>query len=169
MKISIKNLFVLLAIVMSLVAVPAVWADTATLTVTGTIERIGTASIDVVTSDGALYTFYDIPVDVQGILTPGKEVTVSAYVVTFLNETVKYIAYSITVSYDGSSTTYEWHPKVPKVGTSALSATATAATDCTYDNCHCNCPGDCIDCTCDCSCDCTCDGTGPKGPQGPKK
>jgi hypothetical protein len=177
MKISIKKLFVLLAVVMSLVVVQAGWAATITLTVTGdltvngTIERIGTGStgsIDVASNE-TIYTFYDIPFSdlaTQGIvLKVGDSVTVEAYVVTFPNETVKNIAYSITYGV----VTYTWHPNVPKVGTSVLSTTATAATDCTCDHCYCNCPDDCSDCPCDCSCDCTCDGTGPNGPKGSKK
>ncbi|OHE58149.1 MAG: hypothetical protein A2Z47_08290 [Thermodesulfovibrio sp. RBG_19FT_COMBO_42_12] len=167
MKISIRKMIVLLAVVLSLIAVQAVWAST--LTITGTIERIGTdvtGSIDVLSGD-TIYTFYDIPftdLATQGIvLAVGDSVTVGAYVVTFPNGTVKNIAYSITKG----DTTYTWHPNIPKAGTEmgALSTTATAATGCICDNCYCNCPEDCIDCPCDCLCDCTCDGTGPNGPK----
>jgi hypothetical protein len=155
-------LVLVIAAIMTLVSVQAVWAEE--ITVTGTIERMGTASIDVA-SDGTTYTFYDIPLTdlaTQGIyLNVGDVVTVSAYVVTFPNGTSKYIAYSIT----GGAVTYTWHPNVPKAGakTSAVSTTATAATDCICDKCYCNCPEDCEDCACDCLCDCACDGTGPKG------
>src|SRR4030042_6400654 len=107
MKISIRNMMVILAIVFSFIAVQAVWADE--IIVTGTIERIGTGSIDVA-SNGTIYTFYHIPFSdlaiQQIILNVGDSVTISAYVVTFLNGAVKNIAYSITVG----DVTYEWHP-----------------------------------------------------------
>jgi|GEM_PF-5597819 len=116
MKISIRKMLVLLAIVLSFTAVQTVWADE--ITVTGTIVRIGTGetgSIDVL-SDGKIYTFYHIPfIDLaiqEIILNVGDEVTISAYVVTFINGAVKNIAYSITVG----AVTYTWHPKVPKAG-----------------------------------------------------
>jgi len=108
-------MLVLLAIVLSFTAVQAVWADE--ITVIGTIERIGTGetgSIDVL-SNGTLYTFYHIPfIDLatqEIVLNVGDSVTISAYVVTFPNGTIKNIAYSITVR----DVTYTWHPNVPKV------------------------------------------------------
>jgi len=117
MNSSIKKTLVVLAIVLSITAVQAAWAGE--ITVTGTIERIGTGltgSIDVVTSDGIIYTFYDIPftdLAANGIaLSVDDTVTVSAYVVTFPNGTVKDIAFSITKG----SVNYTWHPKVPKAG-----------------------------------------------------
>jgi hypothetical protein len=149
-------------VVMTLVAVQSVWAEE--MTVTGTIERLGSGSIDVA-ANGTIYTFYDIPfadLATQGIyLDTGDVVTVSAYVVIFPKGTSKYIAYSITAE----AVTYTWHPNIPKTGSgkSAVSASATAATDCICDKCYCNCPEDCIDCACDCLCDCACDGTGLKG------
>ncbi len=153
MKISIKKLFVLLAVVMSLVAIQAVWADT--LTVTGTIERIGTSSIDVKSEiTGELYTFYDIPFSdlaTQGIvLNVGDSVTVYAYVVTFPNGKVKNIAYSITYG----DVTYTWHPNVPKAGSMAKSGSETTALSLTdYSgalNCNCICLDDLQDCHCRC-------------------
>jgi len=117
MKMSMRKMLVLLAIVLSFTAVQAVWA--AEITVTGTIVRIGTGetgSIDVAASTGAIYTFYHIPFSdlaTQGIvLNVGDLVTVYAYVVTFPNGKVKNIAYSITVG----DVTYTWHPNVPKAG-----------------------------------------------------
>ena len=116
---SMRKMLVLLAIVLSLTAVQAVWAQSILTVNDGTIERIGTGttgSIDVVTSDGVLYTFYDIPFSdlatEQIVLSVGNSVTVDAYVVTFPNGMVKNIAYSITYG----SVTYTWHPKVPKAG-----------------------------------------------------
>jgi hypothetical protein len=155
-------LFVVFAVFITLVAVQAVWAEE--ITVTGTIERIGAGSLDVV-SDGTTYTFYDIPFSAlatQGIyLNAGDAVTISAYVVTFPKGRSKCIAYSITVG----AVSYTWHPNIPKTGKkkSALSTSAAAATDCICDKCHCNCPEDCLDCACDCLCNCACDGTGSKG------
>ncbi len=118
MKISIRKMLVAMAIVLSLTAVQAVWAQNILTVENGTIERIGTGttgSIDV-SSNGMIYTFYDIPFSVleeQGIvLQVGYPVTVSAYVVNFPNAMVKNIAYSIT--YGG--VTYTWHPKIPRGG-----------------------------------------------------
>lgn len=117
MKIYMRKMLVLLAIVLSFTAVQAVWA--AEITVTGTIVRIGTGetgSIDIAASTGATYTFYHIPFSdlaiQEIILKVGDEVTISAYVVTFLNGAVKNIAYSITVG----NVTYTWHTNVPKAG-----------------------------------------------------
>ena len=113
MKISIRKMLVLLAIILSLTAVQAVWADE--IGVTGTIERIGTGSIDIA-SNGTIYTFYHIPftsLEAASIfLKVGDSVTIYAYVVTFVNGMVKNIAYSITVG----DVTYTWHPNVPKAG-----------------------------------------------------
>ena len=116
MKMSMRKMLVLLAIVLSFTAVQAVWA--AEIEVTGTIVRIGTGetgSIDVA-SNGLSYTFYDIPFSelaTQGIvLNMGDSVTVYAYVVTFPKGKVKNIAYSITYG----NVTYTWHPNVPKAG-----------------------------------------------------
>jgi hypothetical protein len=165
MKLSTRKLFVFFAIVLSFTAVQAVRA--ATLEVTGTIDRIGERSIDVLEDEETIYTFYDIPLsdleDKNIILGVDDSVTISAYVVTFRNGMVKNIAYSITVG----DVTYTWHPNVPKAGPTDLSS-ATAAADCTCDNCNCACPEDCQDCSCECPCDCTCDGTGPNGPKGAK-
>jgi hypothetical protein len=142
MKRSMKTMFVLLAVVMSLVAIQAVWAGE--ITVTGTIERIGTASIDVLG-----YTFYDIPfIDLatQGIaLNLGDLVTISAYVVTFPNEMIKYIAYSITVG----AVTYTWHPNVPKAGTNTVTLSATNENG---QPCYCECIENtvCLECNCYC-------------------
>lgn len=165
MRHSIRKLFLLLATVLSLTAVQAVCADE--ISVTGTIVRIGTGetgSIDVVTSNEELYTFYHIPfinLETANIyLNMGDSVTISAYVVTFPNGSVKNIAYGITVD----DVTYTWHPNVPKAGMTDFYS-ATAAADCTCNNCYCACPEDCQDCSCECSCDCTCDGTGPNGPK----
>lgn len=58
MKRSMRTMFVLLAVVMSLVALQAVWAGE--FTVTGTIERIGTTSIDVKAEDPLFYTLSTI-------------------------------------------------------------------------------------------------------------
>jgi hypothetical protein len=163
MKHSIKGLFVILAIVMSFFLVQGVWAEEITVT-DGTIERIGDGSIDVAL-DGEIYTFYHIPFDSlqeAGIsLAVDEKVTISAYVVTFPNEKTKYIAHSITVG----NVIYEWHPNVPKAGTTDLDSARAVLPDCTCDNCNCNCPEDCQDCSCDCICaNCTCDGDGDDGP-----
>ncbi|MBS1113032.1 MAG: hypothetical protein H6Q92_795 [Nitrospirae bacterium] len=146
MKKSIRSIFVLLAVVLSLVAIQTVWAEE--ITVTGTIERIGAASIDVV-SDGTTYTFYDISLTdlaTQSIvLVVGDSVTVSAYVVTFPNGTVKNIAYSITKG----EVTYTWHPKVPKAGTNTVTLSAT---DENGKPCNCECIENtvCLECNCYC-------------------
>ena len=138
MKMSMRKMLVVLAIVLSFTAVQAVWA--AEIEVTGTIVRIGageTGSIDVA-SNGLSYTFYDIPFSdlaTQGIvLNVGDSVTVYAYVVIFPNGKVKNIAYSITYG----SVTYTWHPNIPKVGSTANSGTETTTLSDTG-NCVCKC------------------------------
>ena len=75
MKMSAKKLLVIFAIVLTFSAVQTAWA--LEITVSGTIDRIGTSSIDVVTS--TVYTFYHIPVDVLATLKEGDSVTISAY------------------------------------------------------------------------------------------
>lgn len=161
MKSSIKGLVVILVIVMSFALVQAVWADE--YTVAGTIERIGEGSIDVAND-----TFYHIPfTDLENAniyLTVGDTITITAYIVAFPNGAVKYIANSITFG----DKTYDWHPNVPKAGSTDLDSTRVLSYN---DNCVCN--GDCIcdncpeypDATCDCLCQCICDGDGPYGPK----
>ena len=131
------------AVALSLVAAQAAWA--AEITATGTNERIGTASIDVVDDTGISFTFYDIPftdLEAQNIvLAVGDSVIVSAYVVTFPNGKVKNIAFSITYG----SAIYTWHPNVPKVGsrTATLSATDENGQPC---NCICIENTECFEC-----------------------
>ena len=153
MKISIRKMLVVSAIVLSFTAVQAVWAIEVTVKVTGTIERIGQgsidlASIDVLAADG-MYTFYDIPSDVLLNLIMGDTVTVEAYKVTFPNGMLKYIAYSITKG----EVTYSWHPNVPKVGNKGGTETVTlSATDENGQPCYCQCIENtvCYECNCYC-------------------
>ncbi len=58
MKISLRKMFVLLAIVLSLVAVQAVWAKTCNVTVSGTVDAID-YDANAITVDGT--TVYGIP------------------------------------------------------------------------------------------------------------
>jgi azurin len=58
MKISIRKMFVLLAVVLSLVAVQAVWAKTCNVTVSGTVDAID-YDANAITVDGT--TVYGIP------------------------------------------------------------------------------------------------------------
>ena len=126
MKMSAKKLLVIFAIVLTFSAVQTAWA--LEITVSGTIDRIGTSSIDVVTS--TVYTFYHIPVDVLATLEEGDSVTISAHIVTFPNGTTKNIAFSITEG----EVTYSWHPNEPKAGTTdSFTATSEYADS--------NCPG----------------------------
>jgi len=166
MKSSIKGLVVILVIVMSFVLVQVVWADE--ITVAGTIERIGTGSIDV--ANEQVYTFYPIPfnsLEAANIsLAVDDWVTITAYVVAFPNKTTKYIAHSITVG----DATYDWHPNVPKAGATDLDSARAESEqgDLVCQNCNCWCPNTLSDCICDCSCDdCICDGNGPSGPNKP--
>ena len=167
MKSSIKGLVVILVIVMSFVLVQGVWAGE--ITVKGNIDRIGSRSIDIDED-----TFYDIPFDdliLNGIsLEVDDLVTISAYVVTFPNGKIKYIAYSLKVVVEGNEITYSWHPNVPKAGTTDLDSASAVSEDCVCNgDCYCdNCPKDCPDCPCDCLCECICAGDGPNGPNGPK-
>lgn len=147
MNMFIRKILVIAAIIFSCAIVQTAWAQD--IQVTGTIARIGAASIDVTSSTGT-YTFYDIPFSdlyEEGIvLSVSDEVTVSAYVVTFPNGTSKNIAYSITVS---SDTTYSWHPNVPKAGTNIvkLSATNEKGQPCL---CQCIEATECYECKCYC-------------------
>jgi hypothetical protein len=170
MKSSIKGLFVFLAIVMSFALVQGVWAYE--ITVTGTIVRIGTGSIDVDVNEEGISTFYHIPFTNESIsLDIDDLVIISAHVVTFPNGETKYIASKII---DGDIT-YEWHPNTPKAGTTDLDSARAVS----YDDDDCVCNGDCIcdncpdpaeypNATCDCLCECICAGDGPNGPKGPK-
>lgn len=150
MKISIRKMLVVLAIVLSFTAVQA--ASAAEIIVRGTIERIGTGSIDVLvetTTGTTSYTFYDIPfsdLEAENItLSVNDTVTVFAYVVTFPSEKVKNIAYSITKG----ETTYSWHPNVPKAGAKTVTLSAT---DENGQPCHCKCieNTECYECHCYC-------------------
>lgn len=129
MKMSAKKLLVIFAIVLTFSAVQTAWA--LEIDVSGTIDRIGTSSIDVVPTDGnGLYTFYHIPDTVLATLEEGDSVLISAYVVTFPSGATKNIAFSIT---DGE-VTYSWHPNEPKAGaTDSFTATSEYADS--------NCPG----------------------------
>jgi hypothetical protein len=174
MKHSIKGLFVILAIVMSFVLVQGVWAYE--ITATGTIVRIGTGSIDVDVNEEGISTFYHIPFTNEDIsLEMDDLVTISAYVVTFPNGKIKYIAYSLKVVVEGKEITYSWHPNLPKAGTTDLDSARAVS----YDDDDCVCNGDCIcdkcpdpaeypNAACDCLCECICAGDGPNGPKGPK-
>ena len=98
MKHSLKTMAVLAAVVMSLVAVQAAWAQD-TVTVEGTVYSINTAenSIVVDESDNVLTTVYCIPFDFlankYGIVpAEGDEVTIEAYERTFSDGTTKLLA-----------------------------------------------------------------------------
>jgi hypothetical protein len=150
MKRSMRTIFVLLAAVLSLVAVHAVWAETLTVE-GGTVERIGSGSIDVA-SNGTTYTFYHIPLsDLPFVLIVGDTVTISAYDVIFPNGTSKYIAYSI----EKDSVTYTWHPNVPKPGANkgGTDTVTLTATDENGQPCYCNCVENTVCLECNCYCD----------------
>jgi len=156
MKISIRKIFLLLAIVMSFVLVQASWAIDCSTVVEG--------MVNVITETGAITvgdtTVYGVPVD-WGIVEVGDSVVINAH----LTKDDKLVACYLTV--DGSGV-IELRPRTP-IQLIGQSVTVAADSDCTCDNCYCNCPDVCEDCICDCSCDCICDGTGPHGPKGAKK
>lgn len=156
MKISIRKLFVLLAIVMSFVVVQASWALDCTSTVEGMVTEI--TDTGAITVDGI--TVYGVPVD-WGIVEENDVVVINVYE----TNKDKLIACYLTVNGGG---VIELRPRTP-IQLIGQSVTVAADTDCTCDNCYCNCPDVCEDCICDCSCDCICDGTGPHGPKGAKK
>jgi hypothetical protein len=151
MKSSVKTLFVVLAIVMSFVAVQAIWALDCSKSVTGEITNDPSVDrgIEVTDEDGAVTTVYGIPDYLQ--LKAGEVVTITYGV----QPGGDFVACSLQV---GTSLTI-LRPRAPEQPV-VPSATAAAGTECTCDNCHCVCPEDCDDCTCECSCDCTCDGEG---------
>jgi len=156
MKISIRKMFVLLAIVMSLGFVQAGWALDCSETVSGTIELLDDGKVEVTDELGGLTTISGIP-DSLNLAT--TEVVTIIYSERPCGDLV---ACSVTV---GGDTTNLRPGKGKSEELVAQSVTVAADTDCVCDNCYCKCPEDCEDCTCDCSCDCICDGTGPYGPK----
>jgi hypothetical protein len=176
MKISIKKLFVLLAVVMSFVAIQAVWAGkgpgmVCDVPVEGTIAVDGidydNNAITVCNNSADCVTVYGIPLayltyKLKIELKVGDNVEIKAHECP---STGKLMACELNdIDLRKPKGAGNQGVLVP-AGTSALSTTTTAATDCTCDNCHYDCIGDCPNCTCEILCDCTCDGTGPNGPK----
>jgi hypothetical protein len=102
MKISIKRLFVLLAIVMSLVVVQSGWSQE-TYTVAGTVYSISTydSVIQVDEGDGIITTVYCIPFTHLAkkhhiVLDVGDAVRIEVYDRNFSNKTTKFIAISLS-------------------------------------------------------------------------
>jgi hypothetical protein len=160
MKISIRKLFVLLAIVMSFVFVQASWALDCSHIVSGEITNDPSFNrgIEITNENNVSTTIYGIPDYLN--LEQGDNITIHYSV----QPGGDLVACSLVVDGD----TIVLRPRIP-VQLIGQSVTVAADTDCTCDNCYCNCPDDCQDCTCDCLCNCICDGTGPHGPKGPKK
>lgn len=102
MKISIKRLFVFLAIVMSLVVVQSGWAQE-TYTVAGTVYSVSTydSIIQVDEGDGIITTVYCIPFSHLAkkhriVLDVGDEVSIEVYDRNFSNKTTKLVAISLS-------------------------------------------------------------------------
>jgi hypothetical protein len=173
MKISIRKIFVLLAIVMSLVAVPAAQAVIVEGTVTA-IDGCNTVTLssgDIVSSLGPKAYWRS-----EGMTSYPK---VDDYLCIDAYDGLDKLV-AVKVCYDSCDTgnCIELRDPVtliplwigfPTTETSALSTTVTATTDCDCDNCHIDCPDNCSDCTCELLCECICDGDGPYGPKGSKK
>jgi len=166
-----RTIFVLLAIVLSLVAIQAAQAEIVQVFGKVTAIEHNTVTLDsgyIVSSLGPKAYWKS-----EGMTYPkvGEYLYIDAYVGEALDKLV-----AVEVCYDAFDSDNciilrDFLTLVPlwigfqTTETSALSTTVTAATGCICDKCYCNCPKDCPDCPCDCSCDCTCDGTGPKGPK----
>jgi len=157
MKISIRKMVVLLAIVMSLGFVQAGWALDCSNRVTGKITNDPSSDrgIEVTDVNSVSTTIYGIPDYFR--LTTDQVVTITYSV----RPGGDLVACSVQVEGDSIILLRQLIP----VQLSGQSVTVAADTDCTCDKCYCNCPEDCEDCPCDCSCDCTCDGTGPNRPK----
>jgi len=143
MKRSMRTMFVLLAIVMSLVAVQAAWAKTCNLEVEGTVTAID-------------YDNNSITIDYNTIIYGVR----LEYLANKLNIVLQVGDNVVITALQCPST-----GKLSACTVSVVAPLTTTASECICDKCYCNCPEDCPDCPCDCSCVCTCDGTGPKGPK----
>ncbi len=102
MKISIRKMLVLFAIIVSLTAVQAVWSQE-TYTVAGTVYSISTydSIIQVDEGDGVITTVYCIPFSHLAkkhhiVLDVGDAVSIEVYDRNFSNKTTKLIAISLS-------------------------------------------------------------------------
>ena len=167
MKVSSRNMLVLLAVVVSFVAVQAVSAAVVSgpYTIEGTIvEMLGDGLVINVGEDETVNVYGMGPATYwasQGVDFPkvGDEVTIVAYWM----EDDKYVAVSIDnltqntyielreVVYDSAGDEH----LIPLWSKSKkLSATETAVFSTTDADCTCDCKGDCDGDACDCTCDC---------------
>ncbi len=138
MKISIRKMFVLLAIVMSVVAVPAVWAIDCSTVVEGVVTEItetGAITVDYET------TVYGVPVD-WGIVAEKDNVVINAYE----TNKDKLIACYLTVN---GGAVIELRPRNPET-ISESTTEATLLTDSGALNCNCHCLDETQDCHCVC-------------------
>ena len=133
MKISIRKIFVLLAIVMSFVVVQASWAIDCSTLVEGMVNEI--TETGAITVDGI--TIYGIPVDWE-IVEIDNSVVINAY----LTKDDKLIACYLTVN---GGEVIELRPRTPQL----IGQSFTVAADTDY---KCNC-----ECTTEGICDCICD------------
>lgn len=193
MKSSMRTMFVVLAIVMSFVAVQAVWAGTIdpndTITVEGTVKSFHDPTGIVLTNatvDGEVLEDEDEEVFVGGIgplwfwedKSPipafGDTVSIEAYELVLSEDATTLIACSITLKDDeGNDVTISlrnddgspvWNKKPPAETTASSATTSSATGDCP---CYPDCCPDCPNCTCpDCQDDCIPNeylGPGPHG------
>lgn len=102
MKISIKRLFVLLAVVASFVIVQSVWAQLNRVTVEGTVSLLDCDGSEIqVLDEEETIVVYRVPLNYLAehgiVLTDGVVVSIEAYPLIYKNGTTKLIACSVTV------------------------------------------------------------------------
>jgi hypothetical protein len=182
MKISIRKMFVLLAVVITLIAAQAVWAHVESIegpyTVDGTVAYVWGDSVAIACG----YTMEPYPVtgcpimvsgmgpagwwSVNEVAFPdkGTEVIISIYKVTSAVGDIKYVAGEVIDNGEGESillhipvydgdVIYVLDPAWSKMEPLAeATILSTAATDTTDCTCKCTCK-DKENCTCDCVCD----------------
>lgn len=155
MKISIKRLFILFAVVTSLIAVQAVWAKcprTCNLTVEGTVTDVNTEENSVTVGET---TVYGIPFAYLAKWL-GIELGIGSNVVITAKQcpsTGRIMA--CTLSVDGSDPINLRQGSLKRPKASASSAVETGVLSVEGTNCNCDCNCFCVDeTTCDCKCDC---------------
>jgi len=155
MKISVKRLFVLFAVVVGLIAVQAVWAkcpNTCNLTVEGTVTAVNNDENSITVGET---TVYGIPFSYLAKWLDTELVVGSAVVITAKQcpSTGKLMA--CTLSVNGSDPINLRQGNLQKPRGAGLSAGETSTLSVAGANCNCDCNCYCIDETnCDCKCDC---------------
>ncbi len=155
MKISVQSLFILFAVVMSLIAVQPVLAkcpSTCNLTIEGTVTAVNTEENSITVGET---TVYGIPFAYLAKWL-GTELGIDSTVVI----TAKQCPYTgrimaCTLSVDGSDTINLRQGSLKRPNGAGLSSGETSVLSVLGANCNCDCNCYCVDETnCDCKCDC---------------